>query len=122
MTRTRRNAHTKHKGGRRRRNAHTKHKGGGSCGDKKSMAGGRRRRTRRNAHTKHKGGRRRTYGLVLKDLAVPAFYVVLNSKYKTMGALRRTLNKVGIGYRPVKSFRKSAFRKRRRRRRRTRRR
>ena len=104
--RRRRNAHTKHKGGRRRRNAHTKHKGGGSCGDKKSMA----------------GGRRRTYGLVLKDLAVPAFYVVLNSKYKTMGALRRTMNKVGIGYKPVKSFRKSAFRKRRRRRRRTRRR
>jgi len=60
-------------------------------------------------------GGRKTYGLVMKDAAVPLLMVLANTKYPTLTKLRKTLRKVGIKFKNT-NLRRSSFSTRRRKR------
>ena len=62
-------------------------------------------------------GGRKTYGLVIKDAAVPLLMVLANTKYPTLTKLRKTLRRAGIQFKNT-TLRRSSFSTRRRKRRR----
>ena len=94
---------------------------------KRSKMTQKRRRRRKACNHKRGGSRtcpqckmsggRKTYGLVMKDAAVPLLMVLANTKYPTLTKLRKTLRKVGIRFKNTK-LRRSSFSTRRRKRRR----